>query len=128
MIGMAPPYLRRYGCDYRQIRRLMPLTAQCITHYTIRAERGIPITQPTCDEFAPLYHVGTPDLPPMLLATGQGELELCGRTEGNAYFCRMLKLNGHQDVVHLVFDGYGHDCTGPAFPPVVQFIRRIAWS
>ena len=128
MIGMDPQYLRRYGCDYTQLKGLMPLSGQCVTHFTIRAEQGIPITQPTCDEFAPLYHVGTPNLPPILLTTGQGDLEMCGRTEENAYFCRMLKLNGHQDVTHLIFDGYGHGCDYPSFPLFVQFIQRVAWS
>ena len=128
MIVMDPQYLRRYGCDYTQLKGLMPLSGQCVTHFTIRAEQGIPMTQPTCDEFAPLYHVGTPNLPPILLTTGQGDMEMCGRTEENAYFCRMLKLNGHQDVTHLVFEGYGHGCDYPSFPPFVQFIHRVAWS
>lgn len=128
MVGMDPQYLRRYGCDYTQIKGLMPLSGQCVTHFTIRAEKNIPITQATCDEFAPLYYTNTPNLPPILLTTGQGDLEMCGRTEENAYFCRMLKLSGHKDVTHLVFDGYGHGCDYPSFPMFVQFIRRVAWS
>ena len=36
--------------------------------------------------------------------------------------------NGHQDVTHLVFEGYGHGCDYPSFPPFVQFIRRVAWA
>lgn len=128
MIGMDPQYLRRYGCDYTQLSGLMPISGQCITHFTIREENNIPITQATCNEFAPLYHTNTPNLPPILLTTGQGDLEMCGRTEENAYFCRMLKLSGQKDVTHLIFDGYGHGCDYPSYPMCVQFIRRIAWS
>lgn len=128
MVGMAERWLAEHGCHYTQLRGLLPLSGQCVTHFTIRAEQGLPMTQPTCDEFAPLYHVGAPKLPPILLATGDPELELCGRQEENAYFCRMLKLNGHKDVRHLTFEGYGHDCTVPAYPLFVQFVSRLAWG
>lgn len=128
MVGMDARWLQRYGCHYRQLRGLIPISGQCVTHFTIRAEKGIPMAQPTCDDLAPLYHVGAPDLPPILLTTGDPELEMCGRQEENAYFCRMLRLNGHRDVKHLTFQGYGHNCTLPSFPMAVEFVRRLAWK
>ncbi len=128
MLGMDPRWLQAQGCDYRQIRGLIPISGQCITHFTLRAERGIPMEQPLCDDLAPLYYVGTPNLPPILLTTGDSELEMCGRQEENAYFCRMLKLNGHQDVRHRTFQGYGHDCTLPSFPLATQFVQHLAWE
>ena len=40
-------------------------------------------TQPLLDEMAPLYHVRD-DAPPLLLITGDRELEMLGRYEENA--------------------------------------------
>jgi len=38
-----------------QIAGLIPLSAQTITHFNIRDQRGIKSTQPVVDEFAPLF-------------------------------------------------------------------------
>lgn len=126
MIGMDPRWLRRYNHSYRELKGLLPLSGQCVTHFTIRAERNIPMVQATCDDFAPIYHAVTPDLPPILLITGDAELEMCGRQEENAYFCRMLKLNGQKDVTHYTMQGYGHNMVQPAYPLCVEFIRRVS--
>ena len=48
---------------------------------------GIDALKPVIDDFAPLYHV-RPDAPPILLLTGNRELELLGRYEENAYLNR----------------------------------------
>jgi hypothetical protein len=59
-----------------------------------RAERGIEGTRPVVDDLAPLYHVRK-DAPPLLLITGDRELEMLGRYEENAYLMRMMKVVGH---------------------------------
>ena len=41
--------------------------------------------------------------PPIVLYTGDSELEMLGRTEENAYMMRMLKVAGHQKVKHYFF-------------------------
>jgi xanthosine utilization system XapX-like protein len=43
--------------------------------------------------FSALYHVRA-DAPPLLLITGDRELELLGRYEENAYLMRMMKIKG----------------------------------
>lgn len=35
-------------------------------------------------------------------------MELYGRYEETAYFVRMMKLNGHKDIVFRRLDGFGH--------------------
>jgi hypothetical protein len=104
---------------------LISLSGQAITHFTIREERGIPGTQPIIDEFAPLYHVRK-DAPPLILITGDRELELLGRYEENAYLMRMMKLNGHQTTKLYELDGYDHGILEAAFPLMIKEILKIA--
>ena len=54
-----------------------------------------------------LFHVRK-DLPPIIVITGDRELELLGRYEENAYFVRMLKLIGHTRNKLFELDGFGH--------------------
>ena len=113
MVGMDKKWLAKYNIDANRIAGLLPLSPQTITHFTIRKERGIRDTQPVIDEFAPLFHVRN-DLPPLVLITGDRELELLGRYEENAYLARMMKLNGHTHTQLFELQGFGH---GPMMQP-----------
>lgn len=124
MIGLDKKYLQKEGIDANKIAGLIPFSGQCITHFEIRRENGIPEKQPTIDEFAPLFHVRA-DAPPLLLITGDRELEMLGRYEENAYMARMMKLMGHKETKLYELDGYGHGMTEPAFPLLVNEINRI---
>jgi acetyl esterase/lipase len=107
MVGMDKKWLAAYGIDASKIAGLLPLSPQVITHFKIRSERGIPDTQAVIDEFAPIYHVRK-DLPPIVIITGDRELEMLGRYEENAYFVRMMKLVGHEQAKLFELDGFGH--------------------
>jgi len=124
MTGLNKKYLKAYDFDANSIAGLIPLSSQTITHFEIRKERGILETQPIVDEFAPLYHVRA-DAPPLLLITGDRELEMLGRYEENAYFMRMMKIVGHKETTLYELQGFGHNMTEPAFPLVVKEIQRI---
>ncbi|GAA3733820.1 alpha/beta hydrolase fold domain-containing protein [Flavobacterium ginsengisoli] len=124
MIGLNKKYLQKENIDANQIAGLIPFSGQCITHFEIRRENGIPEKQPTIDEFAPLYHVRA-DAPPLLLITGDRELEMLGRYEENAYMARMMKLVGHTQTKLYELDGYGHGMTEPGFPLLVNEVNRI---
>ncbi|MCB0686230.1 MAG: alpha/beta hydrolase [Saprospiraceae bacterium] len=124
MIGLDKKYLLKYEIDANQIAGLIPFSGHTITHFTVREERGIPGTQPVIDELAPLYHVRA-DAPPILLITGDRELELLGRYEENAYLMRMMKVVGHPDIRLYEMDGYGHGMTEPAFPLLIKEVHRI---
>ena len=113
MVGMDKKWLAKYNIDANRIAGLLPLSPQTITHFTIRKERGIRDTQPIIDEFAPLFHVRN-DLPPLVLITGDRELELLGRYEENAYLARMMKLNGHTKTQLFELQGFAH---GPMMQP-----------
>jgi hypothetical protein len=103
---------------------LIPFSGHTITHFTVREERGIKGTQPIIDDLAPLYHVRS-DAPPLLLITGDREKELLGRYEENAYMMRMMKVAGHQNTRIMEMDGYGHGMTYPAFPLLLEEVKRI---
>ncbi len=124
MVGLDKKYLNAYGIDANRIAGLIPFSGHTITHMTVREERGIPDTQPIVDEFAPLFHVKA-DAPPLLLITGDRELEMLGRYEENAYMMRMMKVAGHKDTRIFEIDGYGHGMTSPAFPLLLNEVHRI---
>jgi len=124
MVGMDKKWLNVHGINANHIAGLIPFSGHTITHFTVREERGIKGTQPVIDDLAPLYHV-RPDAPPLLLITGDREMELLGRQEENAYMMRMMKVAGHQDARLLELDGYGHNMAEPAFPLLLNEVKRI---
>ncbi|MDX2445426.1 MAG: alpha/beta hydrolase [Bacteroidales bacterium] len=124
MIGLDKSWLGNHNIDANKIAGLIPFSGHTITHFTIRKERGIPGIKPIVDSLAPLYHV-RPDAPPLLLITGDRELELLGRYEENAYLMRMMKISGHKQTVLFELDGYGHIMTEPAFPLLLNEVSRI---
>lgn len=125
MVGLDKRWLNNHNLDANSIAGLIPFSGHTITHFTVREERGIKGTQPIVDELAPLYHVRA-DAPPLLLITGDRELELLGRYEENAYMLRMMKLAGHKDTRLHELDGYDHGgMAAPAFPLLLKEVRRI---
>ena len=107
MVSMDKQWLASYHIDPNRIAGILPLSPQTITHFEIRKERGIKDTQPIVDEYAPLFHVRA-DLPPLVLITGDRELEMLGRYEENAYLARMMKLNGHKHTSLYELQGFNH--------------------
>ncbi len=71
------------------------------------------------DDLAPLFHVRK-DAPPLLLITGDREMEMMGRYEENAYMMRMMKVVGHPDTRLYEMDGYGHNMLDTCLPPADQ--------
>jgi acetyl esterase/lipase len=107
MVGLDKKWLAVYGIDANDIAMLIPFSGHTITHMTVRKERGIPDTQPIVDEYAPLYHVRS-DAPPLILITGDRELEMLGRYEENAYMWRMMKIAGHTKTKLYELDSFNH--------------------
>ncbi len=122
MLGLDKRWLAAHAIDSDRLAGLPLVSGQVITHLQIRAERGIDINQPVVDEYAPLYHVRKA-APPVFLVTGDRELEIAGRYDENAYFRRMLKLNGHPDVTHYEQQGFGHEHMPGAIPLAVKWIK-----
>ena len=122
MEGLDKKYLAHYGIDADSIMGLVPFSGQMISHFSYRQMKGIGPLQAIVDPYAPLYHVRK-DAPPIVLITGDREMELFGRYEENAYMWRMLKLVGHPDVRFYEIGGHNHgDMGNPAQHILYQFI------
>ena len=126
MIGLDKRWLAAHQIDADKIAGLIPYSGHTITHFTIRSERGIPEHRPVVDEMAPLYHVRK-EAPPLLLITGDRELELFGRYEETAYLWRMMQLIGHPDTKLHELEGYNHgQMAEPAHPLLIRFVKKIS--
>ena len=125
MVGLDKRWLAAHKIDANAIAGLIPYSGHTITHFTVRKERGIDGKQPILDDMAPLFHVRK-DAPPLLLITGDRELEMLGRYEENAYMWRMMQVVEHPDTKIMELDGYNHgQMAKPAHPLLLRFIKRI---
>ena len=126
MVGLDKRWLAAHQIDTDQIAGLIPFSGHTITHFTVRAERGIDGKQPIIDDMAPLFHVRK-DAPPLLLITGDRELEILGRYEENAYLWRMMQVVEHPDTELFELDGFNHgQMAVPAHPLLLRFMKRIS--
>ena len=123
MVGLDKSRLVKYDKDADALAGIIPFSGQAITHFEERRSRGIADKQPIVDSLAPLYHVRG-DAAPILILSGDRELEMLGRYEENAYFWRMLRLAGDDDATLYEFDGYGHGMCEPGYPLLLEFIRK----
>lgn len=125
MVGLDKSWLQQYGEDADRLAGIIDFSGHAVTHMTIRAERGISDKQPIIDEFAPLYHVRS-DAPPLVLVSGDRELELLGRYEETAYFYRMMKVVGHQQVYLYELDGFDHGAmAAPGFHILLRHVNEL---
>lgn len=126
MLGLDKRWMNNYGMDPDStFKALIPYSGQVVTHFSRRKELGLPDTKVTVDDMAPLNHV-RPDCPPMLMITGDREMEMLGRYEENAYFWRMMKLVGHPDITLYELDGFKHgNMPAPAHDLTVRYIKSL---
>ena len=126
IITMDKSYLAKYNIDPMEIAGLISFSGQVITHFTIRKEQGIKSTQPSIDKYAPINFVRA-ETPPILLITGDREMELLGRYEENAYFLRMMKLNNNKNSRLFELQGFNHSgMAEPAFPLLINEVETIS--
>ena len=126
MIVLDKHWLEAYGIDADRIAGAFPYSAQKMTHYNVRKGMGIGPLQVIADENAPIFHARKLPMP-MLVLSGDRELELYGRYEEQAYFWRMMKLVGNENVFLYEFDGYDHGgMPAPAHSVVKRYVRAIS--
>lgn len=125
MIGLQKKWLAKYGIDADSVAAIVPFSGQCLTHFNVRKQQGLGPLQPAIGDYAPLAHI-RPDCPPIVIISGDRELELYGRYEEQAYFWRMLKLVGHKDVTLYEMQGFDHgNMNHPAYHVLKQHIKRL---
>ncbi len=125
MVGLDQRWLKSHGIGANDIAGLIPYSGHTITHFTVRAERGIDGKQPVVDEMAPLFHVRK-DAPPLLLITGDRNQEMLGRYEETAYLWRMMQEVGHPNTELFELEGYNHgEMAEPAHPLLIKFVKSM---
>jgi len=125
MVGLDKRWLNAEGEDANDIAGLIPYSGHTITHFTVRKERGLKNTKIVVDDMAPLSHVRK-DAPPILMITGDRELEMLGRYEETAYLWRMFQIVEHPDAELYELEGFNHgQMQEPAHPLLIRFVRRI---
>lgn len=125
MIGLDKKWLRKYEVDADDIAMLVPFSGHAISHFAYREAKGMKTTQPSIDEFAPLYYVRG-DAPPMVIISGDREQELLGRYEETAYLWRMMKVNGHSECYLYELDGFDHGAmVSPGFHVLKNHVKKL---
>ena len=125
MVVLDKHWLAHYGIDADSIAGAFPYSAQVITHYNVRKQTGVGPLTPRLDQTAPLWHV-RPLPMPILVLSGDREMELYGRYEEQAYFWRMMRLVGNEHTLLYEFDGYDHgSMAAPAHSVVKRCIRAV---
>lgn len=125
MLGLDKRWLAAHDIDANRIAGLIPYSGHCITHMTVREEMGIERDQPIIDNMAPLFHARK-DAPPILLITGDRELEFPTRYEENAYMHRLLQVVKHPQAQLFELDGFTHGTMArPGHFLLLEEVKRV---
>lgn len=125
MIGLDKKWLKKYNIDADSIAMLVPFSGHAISHFAYRKAKGMRTTQPSIDEFAPLYYVRS-DAPELVIISGDRDKELLGRYEETAYLWRMMKENGHKKTFIYELEGFDHgQMVHPGFHILKSHIRDM---
>ncbi len=124
MVALAKEYMAKYGADADKIAKAYPVSGQTVTHYTIRKERGLPDGIPVIDEYAPMTYAARGGAP-MVLISGDRELEMLARYEENVHLQALLKNFGHDSVLYEM-QGFNHvSVLAPAVALITSDIKKL---
>lgn len=124
MVGLAKEYGEKYGFDADKIAKLYPVSGQTVTHSQIRKERGLPDGIPVVEEYAPIYYAAKGGAP-LILITGDRNLEMTARYEENALLQSLLKNFKHDSVLYEM-QGFDHGTVlAPASALISSDIKRL---
>lgn len=118
MLVLAKKYTAQFGLDADRVAKAYPVSGQTATHYTIRKERGLDSRIPVVDSLAPLANLRK-EAAPMVLISGDRDLEMMARYEENIYLYSLLKAAGHDSVLYEM-QGFDHVSV---LEPAVSIIR-----
>jgi acetyl esterase/lipase len=129
LVGMDPNRLKPHGLTLGSVAGIAQVSAQVLTHYTVREERGQPRYAITCDEAAPAFYIRK-TLPPILSIYAQNDM--LSRAEENLFFVTTLKAAGHSENYSLRVDDRDHGTVGhnirhlddPARLAILNFIAK----
>jgi acetyl esterase/lipase len=129
LVGMDPERLKPHGLTLGSVAGIAQVSAQVLTHYTVREERGQPRYAITCDEAAPAFYIRK-TLPPILTVYAQNDM--LSRAEENMFFVTTLKAAGHTENYSVRIDDRDHGTVGhnirnlddPARLAILNFIAK----
>ena len=129
LVGMDANRLKPHGLTLGSVAGIAQVSAQVLTHYTIREERGQPRYAITSDEAAPAFYIRK-TLPPILTIYAQHDM--LSRAEENQFFVTTLKAAGHAENYSLRVDDRDHGTVGhnirnlddPARLAILNFIEK----
>ena len=129
MVGMDAHYLAAFGLKPQQLAGLVPVSAQVMTHYTVRQERGISKFSVTADEAAPVFYADVKNLPPILVLCADKDMP--ARAEENVYLVALMKGAGNKRVELQVIADHNHGSVGnnianegdPARSAILKFME-----
>jgi hypothetical protein len=123
MLNLDKSYLAKWNIDANNLAGAFPISGQTTTHYTIRKERGLPSDTPIIDKYAPSNNVRK-DASPMILITGDKELEMLARYEENAHLYALLKALGQNTVLYQM-EGFDHGTVAaPACTLINSYMKK----
>ncbi len=123
MLGMDPRWLGAHGIRNTSLAGVAPMSGMVSTHFQLRLARGDDRKAPLIDEYAPIWHAG-PEVPPLLLITGDRDQDFPGRMEENLLLARTMKIAGHKDTTMYELQGYDHGTEEAGHP---LFMRWMNW-
>lgn len=133
LVGMDPNRLKPHGLTLGSVAGIAQVSAQVLTHFTIREERDQSRYAITCDEAAPAFYIRKA-LPPILTLYAQNDM--LSRAEENMFFVATLKSAGHAENYSLRVDDRDHGTVGhdirnlddPARLAILSFIAKQSAS
>lgn len=133
LVGCDPARLKPHGLTLGSVAGIAQVSAQVLTHFTIREERGQPRHAITADEAAPAFYIKKA-LPPILTIYAQHDM--ISRAEENQFFVSTLKAAGHAENYSLRVDNRDHGSVGhnirhlddPARLAILNFIAKQSAS
>ena len=134
MVGLDPRWLQVHNLQRSDLKGLIPVAAQTMTHYTIRDERfgtNNPFTI-TADDASPVRYAGLKGIPPTHILWADNDAP--ARAEENAYLAAVMKGAGHQMVSTQEIPNRGHSSIAhkmaekndPCARSLLEFIHRLS--
>lgn len=129
MLGNDKRWLGKYGHKPADLAGVISLSGQMVTHFTIRAERGMGNTTIVVDEDAPLLYAGQACGPQLIL---YAEQDMAMRAEENILYLAARKEAGQTQVRGWMVKDHNHSSIGenisaegdPVLKAMVGFIRE----
>ncbi|MBO5822832.1 MAG: carboxylesterase family protein [Lentisphaeria bacterium] len=131
IISLDKRYLETFGVSPKQLAGVFPISGQMTTHFQILNERRAkdPSTPDfLIDEFAPIFHASSKDVPPMTMLAGDSELDWPARVEENKMLeMRMRRVYKNPNVKFYSIPGTTHGtCSRPSLAIINDILSKLS--